>query len=177
MFLRDTDTRFVRFPLFPIALLGAVQRGSTARCAGPSEAQHCALLVGMSAFARASEDDALSSANGAAELMYPAGGTRIAVRRWRDMMEARALVRKCGPALGTHRTPMRLLTEQQRSANMQLQGLLLTTLEKATVLRDRFIAEQRRDAEFVHHGDRLLNIMSRYYRVEAQEELAEPQVI
>ena len=105
----------------------------------------------MSAFAEASANDAHSSAHCAGELLFPAGGTRIAVRRWRDKMEVCALTRKCGLALGTSRTPMRMLTEHQRNANMQLQGLLLSSLERSTVLCDRFLAEQLLDIEYENH--------------------------
>ena len=43
---------------------------------------------------------------------YPSGGTQLVVRRWRDSMEAYALKKKCGPALGSAaRMPMRMLND------------------------------------------------------------------
>ena len=139
------------------AARGAAQRGSPLTVVGRSRARACARHVDPDGI---SESYTLAANEGAklcADLLYPAGGTQLCVRRWRDRIEARALERKYGLALNTKHTPMRRLSEAQRSANMQLQGLLLQSLHGAHVLRDRFIAQLHTLDDSENHGARMLS--------------------
>ena len=101
---------------------------------------------------------------------YPAGGTRLAVRRWHDSIEAYTLRKKCGLALKTSHMPMRALSDAQRTCTMQLHGVLLVSIAHAPTLRDRFVAHLATLDDSDYHGARMLELMSNYFRDEAPEE-------